>query len=145
MTTQPISVLLVDDNPTFLRILTRFLRQHHQEGITVAGTATSGMEALSRASDLQPEIVLLDMVMPGLSGLDLIPRLRKILPDVKIIVLTLFDTNGYRHAALEAGVDAFVPKEALNTDLVPAILRIARNRQCKGKPEDHAGGGDAEE
>jgi DNA-binding NarL/FixJ family response regulator len=121
---KPISVLLVDDNPAFLRIATRFLQRH--DDTVVIGTADGGEEALALAQDLQPDIVLVDLAMPGVSGLDTIPRLRAILPKVGIIALTVLDTNSYLQAAIEAGANDFVPKASLNTDLLPAIRRVAQ-------------------
>ena len=121
---KPISILLVDDNPAFLRIATRFLQKH--DDTVVIGTADGGEEALALAQDLQPDIVLVDLAMPGVSGLDTIPRLRAILPKVGIIALTVLDTNSYLQAAIEAGANDFVPKASLNTDLLPAIRRVAQ-------------------
>ena len=120
----PISVMLVDDNPTFLRIATRFLQEH--DDVMVVGAAGGGEEALAQAQARQPDIVLIDLAMPGLSGLETIPRLRAMLPEVGIIALTVLDTNSYRQAALEAGANDFVPKSTLNTDLLPAIRRVAQ-------------------
>jgi DNA-binding NarL/FixJ family response regulator len=129
----PISVLLVDDNATFLRILSNFLQE--EEGILVAGTAGSGEEALVRAQELQPQVILLDLAMPGLGGLNTIPRLRGVLPGAGIIALTVLDANGYREAALAAGADDFVAKADLSTDLVPAIHRLTqRRRSFRGMP-----------
>jgi DNA-binding NarL/FixJ family response regulator len=121
---KPISLLLVDDNPAFLRIVTRFLQQ--QDDLMVAGAARGGQEALALAQDLRPDIVLIDLAMPGLSGLETIPRLRAILPQVGIIALTMLDTNSYWQAALAAGANDFVPKASLDTDLLPAIRRVAQ-------------------
>jgi DNA-binding NarL/FixJ family response regulator len=121
---KPISVLLVDDNPAFLRIATRFLQKH--DDTVVIGTADGGEEALALAQDLQPDIVLVDLAMPGVSGLETIPRLRAILPKVGIIALTVLDTNSYLQAAIEAGANDFIPKASLNTDLLPAIRRVAQ-------------------
>ena len=121
---KPISVLLVDDNPNFLRIATRFLQQH--DDIVVVGAAGGGQEALALAQDLQPDVVLIDLAMPGLSGLETIPRLRAMLPAVGIIALTMLDTNSYREAALEANANDFVPKASLDTDLLPAIRQVAQ-------------------
>ena len=121
---KPISVLLVDDNPAFLRIVTRFLQQH--EDVVVVGAAGGGEEVLALAQDLQPDIVLIDLAMPGLSGLETIPRLRAVLPEVGIIALTVLDTSSYRQAALEAGANDFVPKASLNTELLPAIRRVVQ-------------------
>jgi DNA-binding NarL/FixJ family response regulator len=123
ITMKPISVLLVDDNPSFLRIATRFLQEH--DDIVVVGAAGGGEEALTLAQDLQPDVVLVDLAMPGLSGLETIPRLRAMLPEVGIIALTMLDTNSYRQAALAAEANDFVPKASLDTDLVPAIRRVA--------------------
>jgi len=120
----PISILLVDDNVTFLHILIDFLRE--EEEIIVVGTARSGEEALVRANELQPQVILLDLAMPGMGGLNAIPRLRDMMPEVRIIVLTVLDANGYREAALAAGADGFVAKAHLNTHLIPAIRRLAQ-------------------
>jgi DNA-binding NarL/FixJ family response regulator len=121
---KPISVLLVDDNLTFLWIVTRFLQEH--DDVVVIGAAGGGEEALTLAQDLQPDIVLIDLAMPGLSGLETIPLLRAMLPEVGIIALTVLDINSYRQAALAAGVNDFIPKASLNTDLLPAIRRVAQ-------------------
>ncbi|MBI4199224.1 MAG: response regulator transcription factor [Chloroflexi bacterium] len=127
----PVSILLVDDNPTFLRILVRFLEVHHQNEVVIVGTAGGGEEALAKVQDLRPQVVLLDLAMPGLSGLEAIPRLRSTLPDVGIIALTLLDPNGYRKAALAAGANEFVAKATLATDLLPAIRRVAQTRRLQ--------------
>ena len=132
----PISVLVVDDNPTFLRILINFLREQNHNGLVVVAAAGGGEEALAKAQALQPRVVLLDLRMPGLSGLETIPRLRCTLPDVAIIALTLQESNGYRQAALAAGADEFVSKATLTTDLLPAIRRVMQAPRLLEKPED---------
>jgi DNA-binding NarL/FixJ family response regulator len=121
----PISVLLVDDNPTFLRILGDFLGE--EEDILVVGVAQSGEEALVKAKELRPQVILLDLAMPGLNGFNTTPRLRSMMPAVGIIALTVLDANGYREAALAAGADDFVAKANLNTHLVPAIRRVVKS------------------
>lgn len=119
----PISVLLVDDNPTFLPIATYFLQEHDD---LVVGTVRDGEEALDQAPNLWPQLILIDLDMPGLPGLETIKRLRIVLPEVGIIALTLLDSNGYRQAALVAGADDFVSKINLGTDLLPAIRRVVQ-------------------
>ena len=91
----PISVLLVDDNPTFSRIAARFLQEHGD--VVVVGAVGGGEEALAHAhaQALQPQVVLLELGMPGLTGLETILRLRSMMPEVGIIAMTLMDTNGY--------------------------------------------------
>lgn len=136
----PISVLLVDDNLTFLGILRRFLEEDHQNEVMVIGTAGCGAEGLALARSLRPHMILLDLRMPGLSGLETIPLLRSMLPGVGIIALTLWGANGYREAALAAGADDFVSKFAVNTDLLPAIRRVARTRRSQEKPVEKVKG-----
>jgi CheY-like chemotaxis protein len=122
---EPISVLLVDDNPTFLQATTQFLSAH--DDITVIGAARSGEEALMQISLLQPEVILVDLAMVGLSGLEVIPRIRSLMPMAGIVALTLLDVRHFREAALKAGADDFVPKATMRTELLPAIRRVARN------------------
>jgi two-component system response regulator DegU len=128
----PISVLLVDDNSTFLQILARFLRTQYQDEVVVVGTASGGKEALRTSQDLQPQVILLDLAMPDVPGLDVIPVLRTRMPDVIIIALTLWDTDAYREAARAAGADAFVSKASLSTDLLPAIRRLVQATRPHG-------------
>ncbi len=124
---EPISVLLVDDNPIFLNIAAQFLRA--SPDVTVVGTANGGEEALVKAEALQPNVILLDLAMPDIPGLEAIPRLRSILPEVSIIALTLLATDGYRQAALSAGAQDFIPKAKLSQDLLPAIRRVMQAGQ----------------
>ncbi len=130
--TETISVLLIDDNATFLRIAARFLGDH--DDIRIVGTAPGGEEGLRLAKKLKPQIILLDLAMPDLPGLDAIPLLREVLPEVKLIALTMLDTDAYRTAAKKAGADAFVAKAAMGTNLLSAIRRVSTNTDHK--PED---------
>jgi PAS domain S-box-containing protein len=122
-----ITVLLVDDNPTFIEAIGRFLQQ---QGVSVVGFATGGGEALACVDELQPQIVLLDLAMQDISGLELIPVLRTQLPNVRIIALTFLDTSSYREAALAAGADAFVSKCRLTSELMSAIRRVVKLKPC---------------
>ena len=114
-----ISVLLVDDNASFLQAATRFLQQY--QDITVVGTACGGQEAMPMAQTLQPDVALVDLSMPDLPGLELIPRLRVALPKMRIIALTLLDSAAYQRAALAVGADGLVSKRSMSTTLLPAI------------------------
>jgi DNA-binding NarL/FixJ family response regulator len=122
----PIPVLLVDDNLTFLRILENYLQELHHDEVVVVGSTGQAEVALAKAKNLRPEVILLDLAMPGLPGLEAIPQLRGMLPGTGIIALTLLEATAYREAALAAGADAFVPKATLHTDLLPAIRRVVQ-------------------
>jgi DNA-binding NarL/FixJ family response regulator len=115
------AVLLVDDNEAFRHVATDFLHRHHE--LTVVGAMCGGEEALAQAQDLQPQVILIGLDRPGL---ETISRLRKVLPGVGIIALTLLEGSTYRQAALAAGADDLVAKAELITDLLPAIRRVTR-------------------
>jgi len=140
---KPTSVLLVDDNPILLRIVSRFLQQYDE--VMIVGTASGGEETLAQAEHLRPQVILLDLGIPGLTGLGTIPRLRRVLPEVSIIALTLLDTRGYWLAALEAGADEVVSKATMSSDLWPAIRRVVQTQRPRLEPvsattlEDHHG------
>lgn len=130
---RPISLLLVDDSPTFLRLVSRFLSEQYPDEVVIGGLAEGGEAGLAQAQALRPDIVLIDLAMPGLPGLTAIPRLRAALPKVGIIALTLMEPNGYRQAALAGGADEFVSKATLATDLLPAIRRVMQADRLRGK------------
>jgi len=134
---KPISVMLVDDNPIFLKAATQFLEAH--ESVVVVGTADGGEEALKKAQELRPQVILIDLAMPRVPGLEVIPRLRGLLPEVVIVALTVMNANSFRQAALKAGADEFIPKSAMRTDLLPTIRRLARDsRGALAEPADAA-------
>lgn len=119
-----IRVLLVDDNEALRRVATDFLQRQH--GLTVVGAIGGGEEVLAQAQDLQPQVILVGLDMPGLTGLETISRLWNMLPGVGIIALTLLEGNAYRQAVLAAGADDLVHKAELTTDLLLAILRVTQ-------------------
>ncbi len=120
----PARLMLVDDSATFLSLLTRFLQQEGSDDVEVVGTATRGTEAIVKASVLHPEMVVLDLNMPDLSGIEALPFIRQVLPDSAIIALSLLDAPTYRQSTLDAGADEFVSKTSLEKDLLPAIRRL---------------------
>jgi DNA-binding NarL/FixJ family response regulator len=125
-----LAVLLVDDSQMFLDVAIAFLQRHDE--LLVVGAVLGGEEALVQAQELQPHVILIDLDMPGLAGLETIPRLRAMLPQAGIIALTLLSGSAYRQATLAAGGDDLVPKATMSTDLLPAIERAVQARQ----PED---------
>ncbi len=118
-----VSVMLVDDDPTFLRVAVTQLRRTCQKEIDVVGTASSGEECLIEAQLLAPEVVLIDLNMPGRGGLGTIPLLHILFPETRVIALTLDDRETSRKAVLAAGGSDLVSKAAWKTDLIPAIER----------------------
>lgn len=101
-------VLLVDDAED-LRMLLR-LAMKKRSGLTVVGEAADGVEAVQQASELQPDLVLLDLAMPRMDGLEALPLIRAAVPDVRVIVLSGFNHSALADKAIEAGADHYVAK-----------------------------------
>lgn len=118
-----VSVMLVDEDPTFLRTIAATLQTHHRDQLNIVGTAMSSEECLIKAQALAPEVVLMDPDMPGRSGLWAIPLLQILFPETRVIALTLNDDAASRRAVLAAGGHDLVSKAAWKTDLIPAIQR----------------------
>jgi DNA-binding NarL/FixJ family response regulator len=93
----------------------------------VCGEAKDGAEAIQRAGELLPDLILLDISMPGLSGLDVARVLREEVPAAKILMMSQHDPALFLPRAVEAGADGCMDKSHLGTDLVAAIERVERD------------------
>ena len=114
-----IRVLIVDDHALVLRGLRSLLTAKYQ--IEVVGEATDGVEAIARARELKPDVILMDMVMPRKNGLQSIAEIKAEDPDIHIIVLTSFSEDEQIVAAIKAGAAGYVLKDASPDELVHAI------------------------
>src|SRR4051794_14588085 len=119
--TTAIRVVLVDDHPLFLEALGRQLTA---EGIEVAGTTTRAEEAVELTGSARPDIVLLDLRMPGMDGLDALQKLREEHPEVKVVILSGENDAGRIDRALAAGAAAFVVKTASADDIAHALRAV---------------------
>jgi DNA-binding NarL/FixJ family response regulator len=117
-------IFLIDDSLAFLKVAARFLREGLRDEVMIVGQETDCETALAQVAEMRPNIILLDLNMPGLNGLDAIPLLRARLPQARIIALTLLEANGYQTAALDAGADAFVSKSNMGNGLLPVIRQL---------------------
>ncbi|HLA81468.1 MAG TPA: response regulator transcription factor [Thermoleophilia bacterium] len=114
-----IRVLLADDH-TILRQGIHLLLDHHPV-VEVVGEAADGLEAVERARALEPDVVVMDLAMPGMSGLDAAKEIRKTHPEIQIIALTVHENEEYLFQMLKAGACGYVLKRAAATELVAAI------------------------
>jgi DNA-binding NarL/FixJ family response regulator len=119
-----IRVLIADDHG-LMRAGVRALLQA-TEDIEVVGEAEDGDEAIREVRRLEPDVVLMDVAMPGLGGLEATLVIRKEKPDVKILVLTQYDDREYVSRFLKAGVSGYVLKKAAAGELVAAIRAVER-------------------
>jgi two-component system, chemotaxis family, chemotaxis protein CheY len=112
-------IYICDDSPEYRMLLRMVLAE---AGATIVGEGCDGNECLDAAPATDPSIVLLDLNMPGLGGLEALPRLREAVPGAKIVVLTTSKASETETAALELGADAFVSKP-MDAARVPHLLR----------------------
>jgi two-component system response regulator NreC len=120
-------ILIVDDSELIRHGLADILSSESEW--QVCGEAKDGIEGIEKAVDLLPDLVLLDVSMPGLGGLETAERLRQELPNVDIIFLSQHDPVHLLPRALELGARACVDKSRLTKDLVATIKRVAADRE----------------
>jgi DNA-binding NarL/FixJ family response regulator len=122
-----ISILLVDDEPTIRRGLR--MRLELEPDLTVVGEAGNGVAALDSARALAPAVVLMDVEMPLMDGIETTKVLREQLPGTAVVVLSMHDDAGTQSRAREAGAAAFVAKHSIDRALLDAIRGAADRRE----------------
>lgn len=120
-----IRVLVADDSLVALGAICAFLGT--LEGISIVGAAKNGYELLKRAEELRPDLVITDLCMPQMSGVESTLYLREFMPAARIIVYTELGTPLTRGACLDAGADGFLDKSQMPEDLVSEIHRLFPN------------------
>jgi DNA-binding NarL/FixJ family response regulator len=118
-----ISVLLADDQPLLRRGFRMILEA--EDGVTVAGEAGDGAEAVELARRLKPDVVLMDIRMPGTDGIEATRRITAAEPGVRVLVLTTFDLDEYAFGGLQAGASGFLLKDVRPHELVAAVRTVA--------------------
>jgi DNA-binding NarL/FixJ family response regulator len=118
-----IRVLIVDDHAVVRAGLRRVIEA--EPDLEAVGEAATAERAVFAAIEQQPDVVLLDVVMPGQSGIEGMPALLQAVPDVKVLVLSMQDDPHYVREAFEAGASGYVLKEAADTEVVDAIRAVA--------------------
>ena len=121
--TQAIRVLLVDDHQLVRDGL--HSRLGETPGIEVVGEAGTGQEALALAASLQPDLVLLDIGLPDMSGLDVAAKLGEVAPGTRALMLSMYDNREYVLSALRAGAAGYVLKDATSKEIIAAIRAVA--------------------
>lgn len=128
--TQGLRVLLVDDHPMLRRGLRSLLEE--VGGATVVGEAGDGETAIALALDLEPDVVVMDLAMPGVSGIEATRRLADARPDLGVLVLTMSDDDASVFAALRAGARGYVLKGQAGTEFLDAVRAVARGEAVYG-------------
>ncbi|MDD5093336.1 MAG: response regulator transcription factor [Dehalococcoidia bacterium] len=126
------TIVLADDHDIVRRGLQSVLQA--QKDFEIIGEASDGLETIKIAEKLQPDVLVLDLVMPGLSGLEVARRVAKQSPKTRVIILSMYDNEAGVLEAFRAGAMAYVVKQALSNELVQAIRAVMEGRLYLSPP-----------
>ena len=124
MNSERVRVYLVDDQAIFRAAIKSFISQ--RDTFEVVGSNGDPRKALVEIQALRPDVVMLDITMPGLSGLDLLPKIRKSLPQTKVVMLTHHEGESFVEQALQAGAEGYLSKDSDPAEIAVAISAVHR-------------------
>jgi DNA-binding NarL/FixJ family response regulator len=131
---QTIKILIVDDEARFREQVKELLLV--EPNIEVAGEAADGREAICQARELKPDLILMDVRMPGLNGIDATRQLKSEMPAMRVIILSLYDVAMYKKAAIASGADGYLKKSAMVKELIPTIRRVITRNSRNDLPRN---------
>lgn len=127
-TTRPIKVLIIDDHPVVRLGLRTMLES--EDHIQVTGTAGSAREGMQEVQKVHPDVVLMDLRMPEMEGVDAIGELRRVAENIRILVLTNYDEDDYIFRALKAGAMGYLLKNTPQEEIIHAVEMVHQNQSC---------------
>src|SRR5262249_62266360 len=125
--TTPIQIITVDDHPLLREGIAAVI--HGEPDMVVVGEASNGREAVEMFRSKRPDVALMDLQMPGLSGLDAIATIRQEHPQARIIVLTTYEGDVLARRALKAGATGYILKDMIRAELLDAIRAVHVGRR----------------
>lgn len=126
---EKIRVMLVDDNEVVREGLESLLSPH--EDIEVVGKAVDGLDAVTKAQELNPDVILMDAQMPRADGAEATRKIKEVMPDAKVLFLTVY--GDYVGDALAAGASWYLTKDCRRQDLLEAIRVLAQSKRSKAR------------
>jgi DNA-binding NarL/FixJ family response regulator len=138
----PLTIVVADDDPQYREIV-RYLLAAASDTMIIVGEAADGDEALALVRRVRPDVVITDLVMPHLNGIELTRRIREELPQTRVVLMSSYTEDAYRLMASDSGADVFVSKQVITSTLVPAIRDLIRRRFSGGSGPPTIGGSSA--
>jgi len=120
----PYCIVVADDHALIREEVKKILVQCAE--VKVVGEATDGLEALALVKEFAPDMAVLDISMPNLGGLGATQQIKRLYPNVKVLILTIHNSWEYFHSAILAGVDGYLLKTEVDTELISAIEKIRK-------------------
>jgi len=114
-------ILIVDDMAPMRLLIKHYLRSN--EAVMVVGEASDGEEALIKAQESQPDVVILDMSLPGASGVEVARKIKSLLPNIYIYLCSAYELNKYRELSLDSPADGFIQKSSMKPELQAMIQK----------------------
>ncbi len=121
----PLTIVVADDTPDY-RDMVRYLLASMTDTMTIVGEASDGEEALSLVRLHRPDLVITDLIMPRLNGIELTRHIRQELPETRVVLMSSYAEDAYLLMASDSGADAFVNKHVIMNALLPAIRDLIR-------------------
>lgn len=122
---QAIRVLVVDDHPIFRAGICERLKSVESQ-ITVVGEGSTGQQACDLAMKLRPQVILMDIAMPGMTGIEATRKITHDFPEIEIIILSVYDDDQYVNAALQAGASGYLLKTVEEGELREAVIKVSK-------------------
>jgi DNA-binding NarL/FixJ family response regulator len=123
---EPLRVLIADDHPLFRHGLSALLSASSDSDFEVVGEATTGEEVIELSAKLQPDVILMDIQMPGVNGIEATRSILHTSPHIHILIITMFEDDASVFMAMRAGARGYVLKDALKDDMLHAIRAVGR-------------------
>jgi DNA-binding NarL/FixJ family response regulator len=124
--TETIKILIAEDHTIVRQGLARLLSD--QPGLEVVGQAVNGRDAVEMAEKLNPDVIIMDIGMPKMNGIEASKKIRKLLPRTKILILSMYSHEHYIHELLEVGVSGYLLKDSSGRDIIRAIDDALKNK-----------------
>jgi DNA-binding NarL/FixJ family response regulator len=120
-------ILIVEDHDGIRHSIKQWLSKVFEKNEIIE--ATTGEDAVEICKKMKPDVVIMDIKLPGINGIVATKQIKKALPDTKVIMLTVYDIPAFQTGALEAGADAFISKNDMYTKLIPTIQSLCHDKK----------------